>query len=151
MDRLADEVELQRLCSMGILARAGEEAQKVTDKLTTKLVYDWRLKTFVDENGVERKRSSSTHILNLLRLMYLHKCGERDAEIKADSMEVTLACLDVKDAFLMVPQDKPVKIKVGKEEFLVERNLPGQRMGAKKWYLFLKKLHGEGIAVSVLR
>ena len=85
MDRLADEVELQRLCSMGILARAGEEAQKVTDKLTTKLVYDWRLKTFVDENGVERKRSSSTHILNLLRLMYLHKCGERDAEIKADS------------------------------------------------------------------
>ena len=66
-------------------------------------------------------------------------------------MEVTLACLDVKDAFLTVPQDKPVKIKVGKEEFLVERNLPGQRMGAKKWYLFLKKLHGEGIAVSVLR
>jgi hypothetical protein len=83
--------------------------------------------------------------------MYLHKCGERDAEIKADSMEVTLACLDVKDAFLMVPQDKPVKIKVGKEEVLVERNLPGQRMGAKNWYLCLKKLHGEGIAVSVLR
>jgi hypothetical protein len=41
---------------MGVLARAGEEAQKVTDKLTTKLVYDWRFKTFVDENGVERKR-----------------------------------------------------------------------------------------------
>ena len=50
----------------------------------------------------------------------------------------------------MVPQDKPVKIKVGKE-FLVERNLPGQRMGAKSWYiLVLRKLHGEGIAVSVL-
>ena len=35
VDRLADEVELQRLCSMGVLARAGEEAQLVTDKLTT--------------------------------------------------------------------------------------------------------------------
>ena len=68
--------------------------------------------------------------------MYLEKCGERDVEIKADSMEVTLACLDVKDAFLMVPQ--PVKIKVGQEEFLVKRNLPGQHMGAKNWYLFLR-------------
>jgi hypothetical protein len=70
--------------------------------------------------------------------MYLQKCGERDVEIQADSTEVTLACLDVKDAFLMVPQDKPVKIKVGQEEFLVKRNLPGQRMGAKNWYLFLR-------------
>ena len=80
-------------------------------------MYDWRLKSFVDD-GVERKRSlrhsrlaareyaflerrtdtyspaTSTHILNLLPPMYLQKCGERDAEIKADSMEVTLACLD---------------------------------------------------------
>ena len=54
--RLADEVELQRLCPMGVLARAGEEAQLVTDKLTTKFVYNWRLKTFVDEDGMERKR-----------------------------------------------------------------------------------------------
>ena len=125
-------------------------------------VYDWRLKTFVDGDGEERKRwlrrsrlvareyaflerrsdtyspATSTHILNLLPLMYLQKCGERDVEIQADSTEVTLACLDVKDAFLMVPQDKPVKIKVGQEEFLVKRNLPGQRMGAKNWYLFLR-------------
>ena len=69
--------------------------------------------------------------------MYPQKCGERDVEIQADSMEA-LACLDVKDAFLMVPQDKPVKIKVGQEEFLVKRNLPGQRMGAKNWTLFLR-------------
>ena len=31
-----------------------------------------------------------------------------------------------------------MKIKVGQEEFLVKRNLPGQRMGAKNWYLFLR-------------
>lgn len=80
------------------------------------VVYDWRLKSFVDD-GVERKRSlrhsrlaareyaflegrtgtcpaTSIHILNLLPLMYLQRCGEGVAEIKADSMEVTLACLD---------------------------------------------------------
>ena len=48
----------------------------------------------------------------------------------------------------MVPQDKPVKIKVGKKEFLVERNLPGQRMGAKNWYLFLKPSWRRNCSVS---
>ena len=41
---------------MGVLARAGDEAQLVNDKLTTKFVYDWRLKSFMGENGLERKR-----------------------------------------------------------------------------------------------
>ena len=161
---------------MGVLARAGDTAQLATERLTTKFVHDWRIKSCVDEKGVERKRwlrrsrlvareyafwekrsdtyspATSTHILNLLPLMYLQTCGERDAEIQADNTEVTLACLDVKDAFLMVPQDKdkPVKIKVGEEEFLVKRNLPGQRMGAKNWYLFLRGVYGEGIAMQIL-
>ena len=171
VDRLADEVELQRLCSVGVLVRAGEEAQLVTDKLTTKFVYDWRLKTFVDGNGVERKRwlrrprlvareyafperrsdtcspATSTHILNLLPLVYLQKCGERDVEIQADSMEVTLACLDVKDGFLMVLQDKPVKIKVGQEEFLVKRSFARPTHGNQELALVFEGFHGEGTAV----
>ena len=61
-----------------------------------------------------------------------------------------LRVLDVKDAFLMVPQDKPVKIKVGQEEFIVKRNLPGQRMGAKKLVSVLEGLHGEEAAVQLL-
>ena len=43
-----------------------------------------------------------------------------------------LGCLDVKDAFLQV-QEKPLKVNLRGEEFLVKRNLPGQRVGAKAW------------------
>ena len=129
MDRLADEVELQRLCTVGVLSLAGEEAQKRTGSRLVATEY-----AFLEKRADTYSPATSTHILNLLPLMYLQKLGESDPEIKVDSMEVTLACLDVKDAFLMVPQDKPVKIKVGQEEFLVERNWPGQRVGAKNWY-----------------
>ena len=56
VDQLANQVELQRLCSMGVLARAGDTAQLATERLTTKFVHDWRIKSCVDEKGVERKR-----------------------------------------------------------------------------------------------
>ena len=71
--------------------------------------------------------------------MYLQKLGESDVESAAESAMATLASLDVKDAFLMVPQDKPFKIRVGKDEYLVGRNLPGQSMGAKNWCNFLRR------------
>ena len=45
-----------------------------------------------------------------------------------------LGCLDVKDAFL--PQEKPLKVILGGEEFLAKRNLPGQRVGANAWFDF---------------
>ena len=162
IDRLADQVELQRLCAMGVLRQAACGEEVVAEKLTTKFVYDWRLKDYKDKDGVQSKRwlrrsrlvareyaflerrsdtyspATSTHILNLLPLMYLQKLGEGDTESAAEKADVTLVSLDVKDAFLMVPQDKPVKIRVGKDEYLVERNLPGQRMGAKNWYNFLR-------------
>ena len=47
-----------------------------------------------------------------------------------------LGCLDVKDAFLQVPQEKPLKVILRGEELLVKRNLPGQRVGAKAWFNF---------------
>ena len=42
----------------------------------------------------------------------------------------------VKDAFLMVPQAEALKIKVGNKSYVVLRNLPGQRQGARSWYQF---------------
>ena len=45
----------------------------------------------------------------------------------------------MKDAFLMVPQPHPVKIKVNGGDYIVERNLPGQGLGARLWYLYLRK------------
>ena len=94
IDRLADQVELQRLLSMGVLVKACDYDKEVTDKLTTKCVYDWRLRDKQLENGetvkcwLRRSRlvareyaflekradtyspASSTHILNLLPLVY---------------------------------------------------------------------------------
>ena len=58
---------------------------------------------------------------------------DKDSETKA----YTLASLDAKDAFLMVPQEKAVRVKLQGEDFIVQRNLPGQRLGARYWYFFL--------------
>ena len=45
-----------------------------------------------------------------------------------------LGCLDVKDVFLQVPQEKPLKVSLRGREFLAKRNLSGQRVGAKAWF-----------------
>ena len=163
IDRLADDVELRRLCDMGVLVKAMDFGGQVDDKLTTKFVYDWRLREYTTSDGKVCKRwlrrsrlvareyaflerrddtyspATSTHILNLLPLWYLLKISEVDKDSKADTTAYTLASLDVKDAFLMVPQEKAVRVKLRGEDFIVQRNLPGQRLGARHWYLFLRQ------------
>ena len=96
IDRIADRVELSRLCNMGVLMEGnvdGIDAKNNT--LTSRFVYDWRVKERTLENGTVtkcwlrrsrlvareysfwEKRSdtyapaTSTHILNLLPMMYL--------------------------------------------------------------------------------
>jgi hypothetical protein len=76
--------------------------------------------------------------LNLLPLWYLQKISEADKD--SDTKAYTLASLDAKDAFLMVPQEKAVRVKLQGEDFIVQRNLPGQRLGACHWYFFLRQL-----------
>lgn len=78
------------------------------------------------------------HILNLVPLWYLQKISGVDKETNAGSKNYTLASLDVKDAFLMVPQEKAVKVRLRGSEWVVQRNLSGQRLGARHWYLFLR-------------
>ena len=45
-DRLADEVEIQRLLGMGVLQKRCEFEGEISGTLTTRFVYDWRLKTY---------------------------------------------------------------------------------------------------------
>ena len=52
-----------------------------------------------------------------------------------------LGCFDVKDALLQVPQEKPLKVILRGEEYLVKRNLPKQRVGAKAWFDFSRVPH----------
>eukprot|EP00435_Cladocopium_sp_Y103_P057750 s2135_g20.t1 len=55
--------------------------------------------------------------------------GENDGSYK-----VVLAALDIKDACLQVPQDKVVMVSLYDQQYIIRRNLPGQRLGAKAWY-----------------
>ena len=51
---------------------------------------------------------------------------------------VVIGCCDVKDAFLQVNQDEPILVNLQNQQFVIQRNLPGPRLGAKQWFLFLK-------------
>ena len=166
IDQLADKIEIQRLCNMGVLMPEAEYGAKVESRLTTRFVYDWRLKDYSGPNNNEptRKRwlrrsrcvareyaflehredtfapASSTHVLNILPVLWLQKAADFEASKGTDSgCEWLLATLDVKDAFLMVPQPEVLKIRVGSENYIVLRNLPGQRQGARSWYWHLRK------------
>ena len=45
VDMLADEVEIQRLLGMGVLQKSCDFKGEISGTLTTRFVYDWRLKT----------------------------------------------------------------------------------------------------------
>ena len=56
IDRLADMVELGRLCGMNVLEEVTAEQLTQEEHLTTKFVYDWRLKDFTSKDGTACKR-----------------------------------------------------------------------------------------------
>ena len=63
----------------------------------------------------------------------------------SQSYKVTLASLDIKDAFLQVPQDRIIGVKLYNTQYLVLRNLPGQRLGARAWYLHFRNYVSEAL------
>ena len=82
--------------------------------------------------------ATSAHILNLLPMMFLQSLA--DVPHGSDSSKET-ACvgtLDVKDAFLMVDQPSPMLVTLLGQTFTVRKNLPGQRLGARSWYWYLR-------------
>eukprot|EP00435_Cladocopium_sp_Y103_P064564 s72_g26.t1 len=175
IDQLADKAELHRLCKMGVLTPESQYGEEAKAKLTTRFVYDWRLKDYKGLNNDERTRkrwlrrsgcvareyaflerrgdtfapASSTHVLNLLPMLWLQKLGDQQSAEGLDTdCDWVLSTLDVKDACLMVPQPEPLKIKVGSESFIVLKNLPGQRQGARSWYQFLRSFLDQTLGVE---
>ena len=71
----------------------------------------------------------------------------------AQSRGLELVTLDIKDAYLNVPQKAKVIIQVaaalfgipegGFITFALERLLPGQRIAASEWFCFIKETLGE--------
>ena len=160
IEQLADKVEEQRLKRMGVIADL-ETADMMLDKLTTKFVRDWRIKTCVREDGTKVKRwlrrsrlvarefandkrddvyspASGSYSLRLLPMIFL-TMRERDQEMDSSSGGAVLGALDVKDAFLQVPQERPLQISTSIGKYKVLRNLPGQRVGAKAWFEHVQK------------
>ena len=90
-----------------------------------------RLDTFSPATGC--------HTANILPLQYLWLKDAAKQMKGLGDYDVVLGCLDVKDAFLMVDQDEPISVKLQGQEFVIRKNLPGQRMGAKQWYQHSRK------------
>ena len=158
VDDLADQVELQRLLKMEVITIAEEKDKDVKRVLTTKMVRDWRLKDFTDSSGgpstkkwLRRSRlvareyaitkrddvfspASSSHLLRLLPVIYLMRLGEIEESQQGKAEDVVIGSMDIKDAFLQVDQEEPLRVRVEAGEFIVHKNLPGQRLGAKAWF-----------------
>ena len=124
IDQLADKVETGRLLSMKVLEKRSNSSAVPEGTLTTRFVYDSRKK--LHKSGTERwmrrsrfvggefaseKRTdtyapaNSCHTANLFPLIYLKMSNGGLGEAKSnDAYKVTLAALDIKEAFLQVLQ-----------------------------------------------
>ena len=163
IDRIADRVELSRLCGMKVLVEGNvDDIDAKHNTLTSRFVYDWRLKERLMPDGTTgkcwlrrsrlvareysfwEKRSdtyapaTSTHILNLLPMMYLQSLANVADDNHHANEPLCLGTLDVKDAFLMVDQPSPMLVTLLEQTFTVRKNLPGQRLGARSWYWYLR-------------
>ena len=80
--------------------------------------------------------ATSTHILNILPMIYLQRLGDATStEQQTGKHSVVLGTVDIKDAFLMIDQEKPMAVSLHNKLYRVKINVPGQRLGAKMWYV----------------
>ena len=130
------------------------------DRFITRFVHDWRIKPYLQSDGKMRKRwlrrarllareyandrcdevyspASGQRALRLLPALFLNNVVVSQG-INGDQGAPTLRPLDIKDAFLQVPQERPLQIATSTGHYKVLKNIPGQRIGAKAWYDFLR-------------
>ena len=163
IDRIADRVELSRLCGMKVLVEGnvdGIDARSNT--LTSRFVYDWRLKeklmpdgttakcwlrrsrlvareySFLEKRSDTYAPATSTHILNLLPMMYLQSLANVADDNHHANEPLCLGTLDVKDVFLVADQPSPMLVTLLGQTYTVRKNLPGQCLGARSWYWYLR-------------
>ena len=144
------ETEINRLLEMGVLRSAVGADLSQVEKLSTRFVMDWRWRdgewkrrarlVARDYAWINPNRTDTFAPAGGQSLLRLVPCI---AQLNGWS----LATLDVKDAYLMCPQKKNVKVTVEKavadalgipQEWILGRVLPGQREGAAEWFQNLK-------------
>ncbi|CAE7785457.1 unnamed protein product [Symbiodinium sp. CCMP2592] len=157
VDAIADRFEVQRLIRKRVLKCAGlrgEVSEEGFKRLSTKFVRTWRKKV---KGGVEmvlrRSRlcareykwleadrldifspASNTAVSKLLPWLFARMKNEPGAGDDKPSM----LTLDVKDAYLTVPQAEKVRASMPRDysdkfEYDFEMCIPGQRDGALRW------------------
>ncbi|CAE7451931.1 GIP, partial [Symbiodinium sp. CCMP2456] len=151
IDRRADLTELKRLMSMGV-ARFAKDDEDLSshELLTTKLVRDWRKRP----NWVRRSRLVAREFRTLAAWssdMFAPSSSlaivrTMIAYALTNNLEITT--LDVKDAYLNVDQPGKVIIQVaanlfeengvGFKTLVLDKLLPGQRVGASSWFEMAK-------------
>jgi hypothetical protein len=83
--------------------------------------------------------ATGCHTANLIPILFLQRLKQLElSELGGEEYDEILASLDIKDGFLEVPQEHVVSVTLHGTEYVVLRNLPGQRLGAKAWYWFFR-------------
>ncbi|CAE7561573.1 unnamed protein product, partial [Symbiodinium necroappetens] len=153
VDRAADLTELTRLLQMGVLRKPGEtEDVRQYTHLTTKVVRDWRKRPGWTRRSrlVAREFRSNAPWSEEMFAPASSLGVVHSFLIWAISAGLEVVSLDIKDAYLQVPQPAPAIITVdarifskdatGEVTYVLERLLPGQRIGASSWYNFARDL-----------
>ncbi|CAE7338131.1 GIP [Symbiodinium sp. CCMP2592] len=163
LDNLGDQVEVSRLLKKSVLRHATSDDDLASMKsLTTKFVRTWRRKK---RNGnpswYRRSRlcarefrwldeskeglfspATSTDIVRLIPAQWLAWKQTRPSE------QYAILALDVKDAYLEVPQPTPVVSKVQGQDLVFMRMVPGQREGSQQWFSHFCEYLGEHFVVE---
>ena len=168
LDFLADGFEVERLKRMKVIEEVALDFDTSDHKeLSSKFVRTWRKKKRCgremffrrsrlvareyrwlerDKEGLYAPATSSI-TTKVLPWLYCELKRRRDESGACDyESQVGILALDIKDAFLCVPQEKPMLAKLPgfegtKMRFL--RMIPGQRDGTARWHGFIMKYIGE--------
>ncbi|OLP76333.1 Copia protein [Symbiodinium microadriaticum] len=138
---------------MGVLRRPadGENTESYT-RLTTKVVRDWRRRPGWTRRSrlVAREFRTGSPWTEELFAPASSLGVVHSFLVWAISAGLEVVSLDIKDAYLQVPQPSPAIITVdarifseeatGQVTYVLERLLPGQRVGASSWYNYAKEM-----------
>ena len=154
IDAYADQVEIERLLAMGVITTKDGFSDELGSQLSAKFVRAWRKKTRKVPNATGNGTTEVQGWLRRSRLVAreynwldvredVYSPSSNSAVVKllpaltlSDGFRQNciLGTLDIGDAFLQVNQPMPRVVKLGKQDFIILRCLPGQRDASKLWY-----------------
>ena len=89
--------------------------------------------------------ATGCHTANLIPILFLQRLKQLELSELGGEEYYEILALDIKEAFLQVPQEHVVSVTLHGTEYVVLRNLPGQRLGAKAWYWFFRNFVTESM------